>query len=184
MERAILALDGLSVGDCFGEQFFGPTQEVVPRIIGRAIPPTPWSYTDDTEMALSIVEVLAAHGEIVQDDLATRFAGRMTVARGYGAGAYQLLMGIKAGGAWRSLSRNGFNGMGSFGNGAAMRVAPLGAYFAAEPLEKLVRQATLSAEVPTRTPKASPAQSPWRWLSPRPGRPGSTHSVCCSWRRF
>src|SRR5262249_767720 len=41
----------------------------------------------------------------------------------------------------------GFRHMGSFGNGAAMRVAPLGAYFAEESLEKVARQARLRAEV-------------------------------------
>jgi ADP-ribosylglycohydrolase len=41
----------------------------------------------------------------------------------------------------------GFRGMGSFGNGAAMRVAPLGAYFADEPLETIAEQARLSAEI-------------------------------------
>lgn len=37
--------------------------------------------------------------------------------------------------------------MGSFGNGAAMRVAPLGAFFADQPLEVVCTQARLSAEV-------------------------------------
>jgi hypothetical protein len=37
--------------------------------------------------------------------------------------------------------------MGSFGNGAAMRVAPLGAFFADQPLEVVCNQARLSAEV-------------------------------------
>ena len=39
-----------------------------------------------------------------------------------------------------------FGGEGSFGNGAAMRVAPLGAYFADE-LDAVVEQASFSAEV-------------------------------------
>ena len=39
-----------------------------------------------------------------------------------------------------------FEGQGSFGNGAAMRVAPLGAYFA-DDLERVVEQARRSAEV-------------------------------------
>ena len=37
--------------------------------------------------------------------------------------------------------------MGSFGNGAAMRVPPLGAYFADQPVARIVEQARLSAEV-------------------------------------
>jgi len=49
--RAFLSLDGLSVGDAFGERFFGPTHEVLQRISRRELPDAPWTYTDDTEMA-------------------------------------------------------------------------------------------------------------------------------------
>jgi hypothetical protein len=52
--RAWLSLDGLSVGDAFGERFFGPSEAVLRRISRRELPDTPWIYTDDTEMALSI----------------------------------------------------------------------------------------------------------------------------------
>src|SRR6516225_9693914 len=92
------------------------------------------TYTDDTEMALSIVEILQERGSIDQDLLATRFANRMQFNRGYGRGAYTVVWGVKQGVAWRLGTRIGFRGMGSFGNGAAMRVAPLGAFFADQPL--------------------------------------------------
>ncbi|MBL8741074.1 MAG: ADP-ribosylglycohydrolase family protein [Myxococcales bacterium] len=147
LELALLALDGLSLGDCFGERFFGPTDEVIPRLEQRVVPDAPWPYTDDTEMALSVVEVLIKFGRIDQDELALRFARRMNYARGYGVGAYEILTEISAGESWRSASRNGFNGMGSFGNGAAMRVAPLGAFFAERPRATLVEEAARSAEV-------------------------------------
>jgi ADP-ribosylglycohydrolase len=74
VERAWLSLDGLSVGDTFGERFFGPPEDVMKRIAARALPPPPWTYTDDTEMALSIVEGLQTEGEIDQDRLAERFS--------------------------------------------------------------------------------------------------------------
>jgi ADP-ribosylglycohydrolase len=77
-------------------------------------------------MALSIVEMLEERGGIDQDLLATRFANRMQIHRNYGQGAYAVLCGVNAGHDWRLLSRIGFRGMGSFGNGAAMRVAPSG----------------------------------------------------------
>jgi ADP-ribosylglycohydrolase len=146
-ERAWLSLEGLSVGDTFGERFFGPTESVVPRIASREMPPAPWPYTDDTEMALSLVEVLHELGEIDQDLLAVRFAERMQLGRGYGQGTYAILCGVREGRSWRGLTQAGFRGMGSFGNGAAMRVAPLGAFFADQPLEKIQEQARLSAEV-------------------------------------
>ncbi len=146
-DRARLSLEGLSVGDAFGERFFGDSKEVVPRIAARQVPEAPWRYTDDTEMALSIVEVLEERGEIEQDLLARRFAERMQPTRGYGAGAYKVLSGILEGQSWRPLTRSGFGGKGSFGNGAAMRVAPLGAFFADRDLETIAVQARLSAEV-------------------------------------
>jgi ADP-ribosylglycohydrolase len=147
IERARLSLEGLSVGDTFGEQFFGEAVKVVPLIEGRVVPDAPWRYTDDTEMALAIVAILEERGAIDQDDLAMRFARRMDPLRGYGKGAYEILSGVLAGRSWRSLARSGFRGMGSFGNGAAMRVAPLGAYFADSPRAELVEQARLSAEI-------------------------------------
>src|SRR5690349_69102 len=108
IERAWLSLDGLSVGDAFGERFFGPREEAVQRILRRELPDTPWFYTDDTEMALSIVEIIQEHGAIDQDLLARRFADRMQFNRGYGKGAYTILCGVKQGLDWRTLTQVGF----------------------------------------------------------------------------
>jgi ADP-ribosylglycohydrolase len=147
LDRAWLSLDSLSVGDAFGERFFGPLHEVRERISRRDLPDAPWIYTDDTEMALSIVEMLRERGSIGQDLLAKRFANRMQFNRGYGQGAYAVLCGVKDGLNWHHLTQIGFRGMGSFGNGAAMRVAPLGGFFADRPLNIIRDQARLSAEV-------------------------------------
>jgi ADP-ribosylglycohydrolase len=98
-------------------------------------------------MALSIVALLLDRGAVDQDELARRFADRMQASRGYGLGAYKILAGIKAGQSWASLTRSGFGGMGSFGNGAAMRVAPLGAFFADRDQALVTEQARLSAEI-------------------------------------
>ncbi|HEY3479532.1 MAG TPA: ADP-ribosylglycohydrolase family protein, partial [Streptomyces sp.] len=45
---------------------------------------------------------------------------------------------------WRELAAGLFNGQGSWGNGAAMRVAPLGAWYAGDP-EQATHQAEISA---------------------------------------
>jgi ADP-ribosylglycohydrolase len=71
----------------------------------------------------------------------------MRFNRNYGQGTYAVLCGVKEGLDWRLLTQIGFRGRGSFGNGAAMRVAPLGAFFADQPLEVVCNQARLSAEV-------------------------------------
>jgi len=147
MARARLSLEGLSLGDAFGEQFFGHyAREVLqPR---RELPPGPWPWTDDTAMAVSIVDVLGSRGEIDQDDLAACFARRFVAepTRGYGAGAAGLLDLVSSGFSWREVAGAMFRGTGSWGNGSAMRVAPVGAYFADDPAEA-VRQARLSAVV-------------------------------------
>jgi len=148
MARALLALDGLSIGDSFGEQFFTHPDRVNKLIDDRVVPQSPWHYTDDTVMALSIYEVLEQDGYINQDKLATAFARRYTAEpdRGYGGGAHGILQNIALNIPWEVPSRAVFGGTGSMGNGGAMRVAPLGAFFA-DDLEEVVRQAKDSAEV-------------------------------------
>lgn len=148
VRRVRVALDGLSVGDAFGEQFFGAPFEVQRAIADRALPEPPWPYTDDTEMALAISTVLDRCGRVDQDALAVEFARRYLRApgRGYGGTAHAILRAIGAGEPWRRISAAVFEGAGSMGNGAAMRVAVVGAYFA-DDLDRVVVEARRSAEV-------------------------------------
>jgi ADP-ribosylglycohydrolase len=53
---------------------------------------------------------------------------------------------IMAGAKWRDTAANAFGGQGSMGNGSAMRVAPLGAYFA-DDLERCAGEAQASSLV-------------------------------------
>jgi ADP-ribosylglycohydrolase len=148
MERALLSLEGLSVGDAFGERFFLPPSTLVPMLEQRALPKPPWGYTDDTEMALGLVQVLEEHGRVDQDQLARVFGARYreNPYRGYGGTAHEILQAIHEGTPWRRVSSQVFGGTGSMGNGGAMRVAPLGAYFA-DDLARVVSEARASAEV-------------------------------------
>ena len=148
LSRALRSLDGLSVGDAFGQQFFSPREVVTTqRIEQDQIPALPWFHTDDTEMAICLLQILSRHGRIDQDDLALTFARRYMndPERGYGGGAKKLLVQIYCGTPWRGAAQNLFAG-GSMGNGSAMRVAPLGAYFA-DDIPLLIEQAHLSAQV-------------------------------------
>jgi ADP-ribosylglycohydrolase len=147
MERARLALCGLSVGDAFGERFFINPDVVETLIEARAVPKQPWGWTDDTAMALSVVDVLDAHGEIDRDALAHAFARRYAAdpARGYGGTAHGILQAIKSGIPWQHAAGSAFGGDGSMGNGAAMRVAPIGAYFS-DDLDAVVENAGRSAD--------------------------------------
>jgi ADP-ribosylglycohydrolase len=152
LARAHRSLRGLAVGDAFGETMFGEPAESARRASLRLISTRrPWRWTDDTAMALSVVEVLALHQRIDPDALAAAFVRRWAAEpdRGYGRGAYQLLGQLRAGAPWRHAAPALFAGQGSFGNGAAMRAAPIGAYFAGD-LDRVVAEATRSAE-PTHT---------------------------------
>lgn len=149
MSRARLALDGLSVGDALGETCFRPENWDALLDDVAATARGPWRYTDDTEMALAIHEVLDRHGHLDQDALAATFARRWQAKpwRGYGAGAFRLLGLVAAGADWRAASETLFGGQGSFGNGSAMRIAPLAGYFAEDALDVVAAQAARSAEV-------------------------------------
>ena len=147
MQRALLSLEGLAIGDAVGEMLAYRHTDAV-RIIERGLPSGPWFHTDDTEMALSIVEVLKVYGYIHQDALARRFSWRFEREpdRGYGSTTRAQLNEIIRGGDWRQGAVSAFGGQGSKGNGGAMRVAPLGAYFSDE-LSHVVEEARASALV-------------------------------------
>jgi len=144
LANAFLSLEGLSVGDAFGELFFRLSpQETSPA----DLPPGPWPWTDDTHMALSIVEILKRYGHIEQNALARAFARRFSEEpfRGYAGGAMRLLGLVALGEDWRELSPQLF-GHGSYGNGAAMRAAPIGGFFHND-LQRAAREARLSAVI-------------------------------------
>src|SRR5206468_11278967 len=65
---------------------------------------------------------------------------------GYGSGARRQLRMIVEGAEWRVTSREAFGGQGSLGNGSAMRVAPVGAWFAND-LDHVAAEARASAMV-------------------------------------
>ena len=147
--RAIHSLQGLGCGDAFGERFFLHPEMARQLISQRALPTAPWPYTDDTVMAVAIAEILEEFGEIRQEQLAENFGRRYSAdrQRGYGPAMHTLLPELaRTPSFWKEKSNSLFEGRGSFGNGAAMRVAPLGAYFA-DDFSRLTRQAVLSAEV-------------------------------------
>ncbi|MDH2391948.1 ADP-ribosylglycohydrolase family protein [Streptomyces sp. HNM0663] len=143
-ERALGSLRGLSVGDALGSQFFVPSY--YPLLRRHELPAGPWQWTDDTEMACSVLAVLAAHGRVDQDRLAASFAEHHDFDRGYGPAVNRMLRLIREGGDWRELAAGLFKGQGSWGNGSAMRIAPLGAWYADDP-----EQATHQAEISSYT---------------------------------
>jgi poly(ADP-ribose) glycohydrolase ARH3 len=98
-------------------------------ITGYDIPPGAAHYTDDTQMTIGVAESLVAVGDIDEADMARRFVANFQGQRGYGPGAYSVLMALRGGARWDVPAARLFGGSGSYGNGAAMRIAPIGLFF-------------------------------------------------------
>ncbi len=141
--RAKKSTRGLAIGDGFGQRMFGEAPDE-----DHQLPSGTWHYTDDTAMALGIMEVLEEEGTIESDRLAAVFANRYDAEpnRGYGPGAHQILGAVVEGADCEVEAESVFDEEGSFGNGGAMRAAPVGAYFA-DDLEVVAVEAAASARV-------------------------------------
>lgn len=136
------ALLGLSVGDALGEQLADHAADAR----AHCLPPGPWPWTDDTEMACSVWHVLDCHGNVDSAVLASSFAAHYDPARKYGRSVDRMMAAVSRGADLRVLAAETFNGSGSWGNGGAMRVAPLGAYFHGDPA-RAASEAAESARV-------------------------------------
>src|SRR4051794_8646385 len=102
LSLATTSLEGLAIGDAFGQMFAAAPNAARKRVAENRLPPRPWWRTDDTEMALAIVETLSRFGTVDQDALARRFAERFYADpdRGYGKMARIILRSILQGEPW------------------------------------------------------------------------------------
>lgn len=145
---------GLALGDALGARWEGhPPESIAQRFRTAAdfiahLPPGELWYTDDGQMMIGVAEALLTSGCIDDRVLCERFARNYVPERGYGRGARVILEAMLEGDDHRQLAANYFPG-GSFGNGAAMRVAPVGLMFRHDHA-RLWEQARLSA-LPTHT---------------------------------
>jgi poly(ADP-ribose) glycohydrolase ARH3 len=140
---------GLAVGDALGARFEGQTPDWIAQryrtpeeLIAKPPVDELW-YTDDTQMAIGIAETLAEHGVIEEGNLCRAFVANYVPSRGYGSGARRVLEAMEEGRDYRQVAEKHFPG-GSYGNGAAMRVAPVGLFFH-DDLDRVWEQARLSA---------------------------------------
>ena len=128
-DRFAGCLLGLALGDAVGAPREGGVAERLAwRVLGRT-PDGRMRWTDDTQMTLALSESLIAQQGLVLDDAALRMARAHQWRRGYGPGAAKVLARIRRGQPWQSASRSVYPN-GSYGNGGAMRVAPLALWFA------------------------------------------------------
>lgn len=124
------SLLGLAIGDALGGKFEARSADAIrarfpaaDRLI--AYPQEEIWYTDDTQMAIGVAEALAERGEVVEEVLCRTFVANFVPSRGYGRGARVVLDAMEDGRDYRQVAEEHFPG-GSYGNGAAMRVAPVG----------------------------------------------------------
>jgi poly(ADP-ribose) glycohydrolase ARH3 len=140
---------GLAAGDALGAPYeglsadniywgFGPPAEIIRNPDGDDL-----FYTDDTEMMIGVAETLVEHGRIDEAGLCRAFVANYHPDRGYGRGARLVLEAMATGGPWQEIARTHFPG-GSLGNGAAMRVAPVGLLYC-DDLDRTAEEARLSA---------------------------------------
>jgi poly(ADP-ribose) glycohydrolase ARH3 len=84
-------------------------------------------YTDDTAMMIGIAESLIAYEGFDADHMAETFARNYEAEpwRGYGPGPPMIFRMMKSGVGWKEAAGQIYPG-GSYGNGSAMRIAPIG----------------------------------------------------------
>ncbi len=151
--RILGSLLGLAVGDGLGSRFEGRSPNWIARCHSSwrdvtGDPPKELRYTDDTQMAIGVAETLADRGKIDPAVLRRRFASNFDPSRGYGSGARKVLEAMRDGLDSDFVARTAFPG-GSYGNGAAMRVAPVGTFHARD-LDR-VWEAAREQSLPTHT---------------------------------
>ena len=132
-ERFRGCLLGLAVGDALGGRFEAQSADALrgrfPTVEALvAYPDDELTYTDDTQMAIGVAEALIDVGRIDETRLCRAFVENYVPARGYGWGARAVLEAMEEGGDYHTVAERHFPG-GSYGNGAAMRVAPVGLFF-------------------------------------------------------
>jgi poly(ADP-ribose) glycohydrolase ARH3 len=131
LDRARGALLGTFVGDALGMPYEGAPPTAVPEHLemldarlGRG------TYTDDTQMAIALAESLLEVDGIDEEHIGRAFLAAYDPKRGYGSGTRAVLNLIAQGVAAVDAAARVFDGLGSLGNGAAMRVAPIAVRYA------------------------------------------------------
>jgi ADP-ribosylglycohydrolase len=132
------ALIGTYVGDALGMPVEGMTVEQITMAFEGSVSDMmeaphrsmdAGTYTDDTEMMIGLAEGLIEAKGPDCAVIGAKFVENFDPNRGYGRGTINVLGALKGGARWDEPAREIFDGEGSYGNGAAMRVAPLGCLY-------------------------------------------------------
>ena len=139
---------GTGVGDALGRPVEGMPSvpsTYIEEIVGER---SMLRYSDDTVLTIALAESLLACNGFDGSDMATRFAGawHSEPHRGYGGAVVEVFAKVRRGVDWEQAASGQFGGEGSFGNGGAMRVAPV-ALWAYPDLEDTVRLSRQTSSV-------------------------------------
>jgi poly(ADP-ribose) glycohydrolase ARH3 len=137
---------GSALGDAIGELAFTYPQRDL--LLSRLDQVSELRYTDDTAMAIGLSESIIKEGGINQQQLGETFRNNYEREpwRGYASGPPTIFSMVeRLGITYTDAARRMFGGGGSLGNGAAMRVAPVGLFF--HNSTGLYEEASASAEV-------------------------------------
>jgi len=140
-------LVGTAIGDALGARREGRGMSRSEDIVSLAEKLEQLIYTDDTHMTIGIAESLIENKGFDGEHMAQTFIRNYEAEpwRGYGPGPPIIFGMIKSGEAWYSAANRLYRG-GSFGNGSAMRVAPVGLLYSRN-LEKLREIAYQSSSI-------------------------------------
>lgn len=141
------SLIGTGVGDALGAGLEGRRRVDQAEVQALAERRGTLVYTDDTHMMIGIAESLIAKKGFDGEHMTHRFMenyGREPY-RGYGPGPPRVFSLIRAGEAWDKAAERLYGG-GSFGNGSAMRIAPVGVLYY-DDLPKLKEIAYKSSQI-------------------------------------
>jgi poly(ADP-ribose) glycohydrolase ARH3 len=124
------ALVGTAVGDAVGSGFEGRPAAEVEAVEWAADRREILAYTDDTHMMIGMAESLVQKEGFDGEHMARFFIRNYEIEpwRGYGPGPPSIFRMIRDGEAWDKAAEKLYHG-GSYGNGSAMRIAPLAVFY-------------------------------------------------------
>jgi len=145
--RFLGCLLGTAIGDAVGARREGRGMSTADDIVALADKLQELVHTDDTHMTIGIAESLVESKGFDGEHMAQTFVENYEREpwRGYGPGPPLIFGMIKGGEAWYNAATKVYRG-GSFGNGSAMRVAPVGLLYSRN-LERLREVAYQSSSI-------------------------------------
>jgi len=158
-DRFVGSLLGVLVGDSLGAPIEGFEPEEIAKRYGRVVDHLPnryglGTYTDDTDMTILCAESLLNSSRFDADAMAQHLARHFDAERRYGRGTIEALERINDGFHWSTAAKNIYGPEGSYGNGGAIRIAPI-ALFYANDVPTLVQYALASSTLTHAHPLAT-----------------------------